>query len=187
VTPILENFARAERKWPRNAGIALGIVACAAAWYMARQKPSAQTAVPLPPPVRSAVHKAVSSVRPPSGNAAAPSSGLPAFIPANGRDNAYALRNPGWERYAGTDYECRVFRENKRIKAIQVLATDQRGLDENLLKKALAELVGNDQYQVLSRERVKGYLIVRGSIVGKADLMLYNQDAKLHAFVLSLN
>ncbi|MDR3578521.1 MAG: hypothetical protein P4L44_01015 [Oryzomonas sp.] len=187
MAPFMENIELPGRKWKLRAGIALAIVVCAAAWYLLRRNQMAETAVPLPPPVPTAVHKAVSSVRPPLGNAAAPSPKLPAFIPADGRDSAYATRHPGWERYAGTGYECRVFRENNRIKAVQVLPDNRQSLDEKLLKKVLAELVGSDHYQVVSRERVRGYLIVRGSVAGKADLMLYNQDSKLHAFVVSLN
>lgn len=169
----------------RRAGIALAIVVCAAAWYMLQRKHVATTAVPLPAPVPTAVHKAISSVRPPLGKAAAQSPELPAFVPADGRDSAYATRNPGWERYEGTGYECRIFRENNRIKAVQVLSDNREGLDEELLKKVLAELVGNDHYQVASRERDRDYLIERGSVAGKADLMLYIQNSKLHAFVVS--
>jgi hypothetical protein len=188
IAPFIENFEQPDRKWKRRAGIALAIVVCTAAWYLLRQKPMASTPVPLPTHVTAAVHKAISSVHPPPvGNAAAPKPALPAFVPANGRDSAYATSHPGWERYAGTGYECRVFRVNNRIKAVQVLAGNRQGLDEDLLKKVLAELVGNDHYRVVSRERVRGYLIERGSAVGKADLMLYTQNSKLHAFVVSLN
>lgn len=193
--PFIEDFELPDRRWMRRAGIALVIAVCVAAWYLLRQKPEAATAVPLPPPATAreqqkppllptVVHKAISSGRSPLGNTAAR---LPAFIPADGRDSAYAARHPGWERYAGTGYECRVFRENSRIKAVQVLSGKRQDLDEELLKKVLAELVGNDHYRVTSRERVVGYLIERGSVAGKADLMLYTQKSKLHAFVVSLN
>jgi hypothetical protein len=187
IAPFIENVEHPEMKWKRRAGIALAIVACTAAWYLLRQKQLPTIAVPLPTPVPTAVHKAISSVRPPLGKAAVPSPELPAFVPADGRDSAYATRYPGWERYAGTDYECRIFRENNRIKAVQVLSGNRQDLDEELLKKVLVELVGNDHYRVASRERVRGYLIERGSVVGKADLMLYIQNSKLHAFVVSLN
>jgi hypothetical protein len=195
IHPSIENFELPDGRWRRRAGIALAIAACAAAWYLLRQKPGAIIAVPLPsppaateqrkqPPAPTVVHKALSSVRAPLGNAAAP---LPAFIPADGRDSAYAAQHPGWERFTGTDYECRIFRENNRIKAVQVLSAQWQSLDRELLKKVLAELVGNDRYQVTSRERVKEYLVERGNVVGKADLMLYSQKSKLHAFVVSLN
>jgi flagellar FliL protein len=187
IAPFIKNFELPDRKWKRRAGIALAIVACTAAWYLLRQKPVALTAVPLPTPVPTAVHKAISSVRPPLENAAAPSPELPAFVPAAGRDSAYATRHPGWERYAGTGYECRIFRENNRIKAVQVLSVERQNLDEELFKKALAELSGNDHYQVISREHDGDYLIVRGSVAGKADLVLYTRKSKLHAFVVSLN
>jgi flagellar FliL protein len=190
MAPFMENIFQPQGNWKRRAGIALAVVVCivvsTAAWYLLRKKRISETSVP-PARVPTAVHKAISSVRPPLGNTAAPSPKVPAFVPADGRDNAYAIRHPGWERYAGTGYECRVFRENNRIKAVQVLSDNRQSLDEKLLKKVLAELVGNDHYQVVSRERVRGYMIVRGSVVGKADLMLYNQDSKLHAFVVSLN
>ena len=197
IAPFIENFKQPDRKWKLCAGIALTIVVCTAAWYLLTRKPVVPTHVPLPltaatteqrkpTPVPTEVHKVNSSVSPPVGNVAAPSPKLPAFVPADGRDSVYAIRHPGWERYAGTSYECRVFRENNRIKAVQVLSGNRQGLDEVLLKKVLAELVGNDQYQVASRERVRGLLIERGSVVGKADLMLYTQNSKLHAFVVSL-
>jgi len=180
IASFIENFEPPQRKWRRRAGIALAIAAGIAAWYVLRKNPAS----PIPAPT--AVHKAVSSAALPPANAAAPSPEAPSFCPAEGRDSAYALRNPGWERYAGTSYECRVFRENNRIKAVQVLSGNGQNLDEKLLKKVLSELAGNDRYRVVSREHANGYLIQRGDVDGKADLMLYNRGSKLHAFVVSL-
>jgi len=195
IHPFINNFELPARRWRRRAGIALAIAICATACYLLWQKPETSIATPSPPPTAAAgqqsqapaptaAHKAVSSARPPLGYAASP---LPEFIPANGRDSVYATRNPGWERYAGADYECRIFRENNRIKAVQVLPTQRRSLDGGLLRKVLGELVGDARYRVTSREHVREYLVERASVADKADLMLYNKKSKLHAFVISLN
>jgi len=108
---------------------------------------------------------------------AAPSPKLPAFGPADGRDSVYAIRHPGWERYAGTSYECRVFRENNRIKAVQVLSGNRQGLDEVLLKKVLAELVGNDQLPGSLPGTRKGFTDRAWQCGRQADLMLYTQNS----------
>ncbi|GFE61471.1 hypothetical protein [Geobacter sp. AOG2] len=183
IAPFIESFELPDRRWRRRVGIALAMATCAVAWYLLRQKPGAATKLQKPAPVAVAIQKTASSVHHPIGNTDAP---LPAFIPADGRDNVYTARHPGWERYAGADYECRIFRENNRIKAVQVLPAKRQSLDEEFLKKVLTELVGNDHFRVTSRENVQDYLIERGSVADKADLMLYIRKSKLHAFVVSL-
>ena len=199
LVPFPENFEQPGRKWKRGAGIAIAVIFCTTAWYLLRQRPLASTHVPLPPPaatseqpkpaapVPTEVPKPIPGMPPSDAKAAAPAPDLPAFVPADGLDSAYAARHQGWERYKGTDFECRIFREKNRIKAVQVLSGNRQGLDEKLLKKVLAELVGNDHYKIAGRERINGYLMERGSVAGKADLMFYIQNSKLHAFVVSLN
>jgi flagellar FliL protein len=185
--PPLETFQQPRTKWRTTICIAvvLAIVSGAVAWRLPRKNPP-----PAPAPtvaVPTVVHHAVSSAARPVAKAVAPAPGLPAFVPAAGRDSAYAARNPGWERYAGPEYECRLFRENNRIRAVQLLPGNRPGLDAALLNNVLAELAGDAHYLVAARENAKGYRILRGSIPGKADLMLYYRGAKLHAFVVSLN
>ncbi|QEM68032.1 hypothetical protein FO488_07580 [Geobacter sp. FeAm09] len=198
IAPFIEGFELPGRRRKRWAGIALAVMACvvAGAWYLLRPNPGVLAVVrppsppasagqPKPAPGPAGAQTAISSARPsPAGPAAAP---LPAFVPAHGRDSRYAARHPGWERYAGPHYECRIFREKDRIKAVQVLAVKAPRLDEALLKTVLTELAGSGTYRVTSRERVAGYEVERGQADGGADLLLYRRGAKLNAIVVSLN
>lgn len=198
IAPFIESFEMPDRRWKRWAGTALVVMVCAAAgaWHLLRQKPEAVTAVhpsslpasgnqPKPVPVPAVVHTAASSARPsPPPPVVRP---LPVFVPADGHDSHYAARHPGWERYTGTRYECRIFREKGGIKAVQVLAGKQPSLDEGVLKRVLTELAGSTTYRTTSRERVAGYEVERGQMDGRADLMLYRKNSKLHAIVVSLH
>lgn len=178
----------------------------AAGWYLAASRPVAvknssrpapklQSPAVLPPaPVRSTPPQpqtaAVAIVQKPASSARKPSSARaakpPSFIPEKGRDVAYSRQKPGWERYVGMEREIRVLRSGGRIKIVQVLSVRQHAISDAFLKSALSELMGSSDYTVTSREQKEGFLILRGNIGRKAEIVIYTQRSKVMAFAISV-
>lgn len=203
-----EKNYRAQRssRWRALAVIALLLVSLAGgSWYLVSRAPQripsflmpvlsrvipqgVQSSPPAPPAPSGA-----QAVRPPSPAPAPPKSPppaarpLPAFIPAEGRDEAYSAQKPGWERYQARRAEYRLFRSGDAVKALQVIASGSRPLSERLLNDALKGLAGSTRFQVLSRETKDGFRITRGKIAGKGDVLLYRRKGALRAFVITLD
>jgi len=112
---------------------------------------------------------------------------LPSFIPIAGLDPAFAEKNPGWERYVGAGSEFRLFRENGKLKAVQVKADKGKIVSEPLLNSILVELAGSAAYHVNSQENKLGFQVLNATINGKAELLIYRNKSAVHAFVVSLN
>jgi len=112
---------------------------------------------------------------------------LPSFIPIAGLDPAFALQNAGWERYAGAGVEYRLFRENGKLKAVQVKAEKGHVISDPLLQSILAELTGSAEYHVKSRENKLGFQVSTAHVNGKAEMLIYRKKTAVHAFVVSLD
>jgi len=111
---------------------------------------------------------------------------LPAFIPAEGHDKKFSANNPGWERYLGKKIEYRMFRENGRIKAVQIIANKGDALPQSLVKAVLTELTGSADYETTSTENKSGLQLVRGIATQKNDLLFYSKDSKVLALVVTI-
>lgn len=195
-----ENYRSESLLSRRTVIIVLVCAVCAVGgWYLVKQKPqqlrlfqqrflpsswmkqSATTlpiAVPAPP-----VQKPVSApVMPP-----AIISQLPSFIPKDGHDSSFALKNPGWERYVGKLNEFRVFSAQGRIQAVQVLAGKEAAISEPLIISVLKELLGNSKYQITSRTTKSGVRVDSGRIQNKGEVKFYRQNGFVKAFVVSVN
>lgn len=172
--------------------------AIAGGWYLVSRKPHPLSSLkppvmPVPAPASKQPSTSAQTVQPvqkspqPQAAPSAAPAKLPAFIPLDGHDSSYAIKNPGWERYVGTNNEIRVFSADGSIKAVQVLSTKGSILPESFLKSVLVELVGSADYQVNSRESKAGFLVQRGTVPQKADVLIYKKRGSLRAFVVSLN
>ena len=87
-------------------------------------------------------------------------------------------------------YEYRVFRSGDKIKVVQVLAgIGTQTVDNKFFTTVLKEFIGNVDYSVSSQEQKQGYLVQRGSVGQKADLLVYRlkKTGRIRAFVVSLN
>ena len=182
------------------------IVLAAAGWGLIKQKPdllsfstkmktapaapALESGKPIAEPVgkqATALQKPVSTGRKPAG---ALTSALPSFMSSATRDPSFVAQEPGWERYVGKIYEYRIFRSDGNIKVYQVLAgIGTQTVNDSFLVTVLKEVVGNADYSVNSRERKQGYLIQRGRVGQKADLLIYRskKSGGIRAFVVSLN
>ena len=112
---------------------------------------------------------------------------LPTFIPKDGHDSSFALKNPGWERYVGKLNEFRVFSAQGRIQAVQVLAGKDAAVSESLILSVLQELVGSSKYQITSRSTKSGVRVDSGKIQNKGEVKFYRQNGSVKAFVVSVN
>lgn len=144
-------------------------------------KESVKANLPLPVTAAPVVQQAISTTQRPATDA------LPSFIPLAGHDRAFSLQKPGWERYVGTDSEFRIFLSNRKLKAVQVLATDGHVISESRLKSILIELTGTGEYSISSHEEQFGFQVSRATVNPKADLLIYRKESAVHAFVVSLD
>lgn len=191
------NYYSSSGGWKRNLTIAtfLALSFGGVFWYIFKQKPHLLAFIPSPSAPSVAVPSVVAPPRPVIAVQKTVStpiqkpkeSVLPTFIPKSGVDAAYALNNPGWERYVDATLEYRLFRVADRIKAIQVLGVNKQVISEQKLKTVLSELLGENQYKEKSSEQKHGYRVTQAVVGNKADLLIYRKKAALRAFVVSLN
>lgn len=147
-------------------------------------EPKVQPPVPLP-----AVGPPVTTTPPAAPPAQAlPAPALPKFVrmqnatpdPAYGRDHA------GWERYLTPAMEFKLFRENGKLQALQVLDREGAGISPRLFSTAMEELTGVRDYQTESREVKGGYLVKKGRLASGSRIIIYKdlQDEQLQGFVI---
>ncbi len=173
----------------RGVVIAVSCVICVATvWYLVKLNPQlinslkrrfmpVFVAKPVPAPVVVPVQKPVP----------APVPAVPAFIPKNGYDASFAVKNPGWQRYVGTGNEFRVFKTDAHIQAVQVLAVKDAPVFESLLKSVLQELAGSAEYSITSRSTKAGVQIESGTVQNKGEIIIYRKNRVIKAFVVSVN
>lgn len=113
---------------------------------------------------------------------------LPSFIPLQAVDTAYSRMHPGWVRYYDQQREFLVFSEKGAIKAVQIIACKEGGINGDFFSSALKELCGVETLKVTARREKDGYDVEEGKIGDNLEFILYK---KLHtgivmAFVVSL-
>jgi flagellar FliL protein len=133
-----------------------------------------------------AENRAVKSPPPPPSTTARPAS-LPDFIPRYTLDKQFSIANPGWERYKGRVTEFKVLREDKTIKAIQVIDRGGNGVPESFMKAALRQVAKAPSYATDSSEKKDGYDVQRGNVSDTIKVVYYRDEdgGKLRAFVLT--
>ena len=169
-------------------------------WYFVKQNPGfpasmKQQTIPVVKPTPAPVASPPLQAAQPAPNEQKPAQAavekppvppLPIFIPRNGHDKLFADKNPGWERYADEQVEFRVFSADGKPKAFQILAIRDNVIPESLVKTVPAELAGSADYQISSRENKSGFLLLRGTVAHKADVLFYKKGSTVRAFVVSL-
>lgn len=195
-----DDIYRSESRRARRLVIAAAVLLCIVAiagWYFVKRTSGVpkQRAIPVakPTPVPavnqqlSAAQPAPTEQKPAQATIVKPAAPpLPTFIPRDGHDTLFAAQNPGWERYIGRQIEFRVFSAGEKLRAVQILATAGNVIPDALVKTVLTELAGSADYRISSRETKSGFLVLRGSVVQKADVLFYKRGSKVRAFVVSL-
>lgn len=203
-----ENYHSQSGVWKRLAIIVVVLIGFGAGgWVLLKQKPGllsfatsntkSSPALPSDPVKSSAVSVAQTPVAPqrPVSTAVlkpdnAGAAKLPSFISSARRDLPYSAQNPGWERYIGKVYEYRIFRSGVDIKAVQILAGGaSQSVNDKFLLTVLKEFTGSDHYSVVSKDQKQGYLVLRGNVGAKADLLIYRsiKSGGIRGLVVSLN
>jgi hypothetical protein len=191
-----ENYRSESMLFRRTFVIALVCAFCAVGgWYLVKQKPQLisslkQSFVSPSEPRRAAV--LVPATAPAQKPVPSPvpqplkNPPLPAFIPEDGHDSSFALKNPGWERYVGKRNEFRVFSVSGRIQALQVLAVKDTSISDSWLKSVLQEFAGSQKYQITSRSTKAGVRVESGRVGNKGEIMIYRKNGEVKAFVISI-
>ncbi|MFA7059331.1 MAG: hypothetical protein WC156_00770 [Pedobacter sp.] len=189
-----ENYHSQASTWKRLAIVVIVVIGLGAGgWALIKQKPillSFKTKMPTSPPVSTPIKSKEVAAIPVGKPVGATTLPLPSFIPTTRRDVLFTTKNPGWERYVGKMYEYRVFRSGDKVKVVQVLAgIGTQTVDNKFFTTVLKEFIGNVDYSISSQEQKQGYLVQRGSVGQKADLLVYRlkKTGRIRAFVVALN
>jgi len=113
--------------------------------------------------------------------------GLPTFIPRGTPDITYAAAHPGWERYTGNGLEYLVFRENNRIRAIQVIAGAEGEISDAYLKMCVRQTTGREDCDSWVRDKRDDFLVEKGTLRNKGELAVYRKmpEGTIRGFVLT--
>lgn len=114
---------------------------------------------------------------------------LPSFIPSVAPDSAYATAHPGWERYATDGIEYLVFRENHKIRAIQVIAGSEGKISESFIRMCIRETTGLPNGENWVREKRDDFIVEKGILRDKGEAVVYRKmpEGEIRGIVLTFN
>jgi hypothetical protein len=114
---------------------------------------------------------------------------LPAFIPAGIPDNAYAAAHPGWERYEAGGLEYLVYRENGRIRALQVIAGTEGKISDEFLRMCIRVSTGLDDGSNWIREQRADFRVEKWTLPNKGEVAVYRKmpEGEIRGFVITLH
>jgi len=138
-------------------------------------KQASQAPAPAPPPSA----PAPSAVTPTAVE-------IPSFVPVSGRDPGYAKVHPGWERYRGAGVEFRLYRQQGRLKVVQVIALHGKTIPEAQVTKIVKVLTGSENRTVSSHTNKGGYLREVGKIAGNNEIVIYRKGSVIRGVVITL-
>lgn len=113
---------------------------------------------------------------------------LPSWVVPGSLDPSYQAEHPGWERYLMPDYDVRIFREGTRIKAMQVIARNDKALSGAFVRSVLDELGYEGSMPAGTERKKEDFLVGNVMLDGFAELVTYRKDkaSDLKAFVLEM-
>jgi len=114
---------------------------------------------------------------------------LPAFIPTGLPDRAYAAAHPGWERYVAGGLEYLVYRENGRIRALQVIAGTEGTISDEFLRMCIRVSTGLDDGNNWIREQRADFQVEKGTLLNKGEVAIYRKmpEGEIRGFVITLH
>jgi hypothetical protein len=114
---------------------------------------------------------------------------LPAFIPTGIPDRAYAAAHPGWERYVAGGLEYLVYRENGRIRALQVIAGTEGTISGEFLRMCIRGSTGLDDGSNWIREQRADFQVEKGTLPNKGEVAIYRKmpEGEIRGFVITLH
>lgn len=110
---------------------------------------------------------------------------LHGLISGKSLDKSYSSTHPGWIRYVGYDSESRIYHQDDKIKAIQLLDRSGDGLSADMVG-VVETLSGKPVFDPETTEAREGFFIQRGSLSDKTKIIYYrDMDSRnLRAIVL---
>jgi len=102
-----------------------------------------------------------------------PAATLPSFVPQAGKDAEFSRKNPGWERYKGNAVEFRLYREQGRLTAVQIISRGKKGLSEGLVTRAVRELTGSEVRTITGRQQKGGLLVEEARLARSSQILIY--------------
>ncbi|QWV98147.1 hypothetical protein KP003_02410 [Geomonas nitrogeniifigens] len=165
----------------------LGIVVALGVVFWQRSKPEPVPPTPRPAPAPAAVAPAPPAPAPAPATEQAESK-LPGFVPKVPADAAYAAAHPGWELYRGDRKQFRIYREQGKVRAIQVLAEGDGDLNENLPGSFFKEATGGDLPGKAGAREQDGLAIETRKAKDGAEIAIYREKAnrRIRGLVLQL-
>jgi hypothetical protein len=114
---------------------------------------------------------------------------LPAFIPAGLPDKPYAVAHPGWERYEAGGLEYLVYRENGRIRALQVIAGTDGKISDEFLTMCIRVSTGQGDGSNWVREQRADFQVEKGTLPNRGEVAVYRKipEGEIRGFVLTLH
>jgi hypothetical protein len=112
---------------------------------------------------------------------------IPSHVLMASPDPGYSATHPGWQRYETEALDYRVFREGKKVKALQVIARREKAITAAFFDSFLNEIANKEPFRVQSSE-TRGASFVEKGVVGKrAEVVVYRKRpaGEIEAFVVA--
>ena len=112
---------------------------------------------------------------------------LPSNILSASPDHGYSATHPGWQRYETEALDYRVFREGKKVKALQVIARREKAITAAFFDSFLNEIANKEPFRVQSSETRGASFVEKGVVGKKAEVVVYRKKpaGEIEAFVVA--
>ncbi|MCK7514631.1 MAG: hypothetical protein MZV70_68645 [Desulfobacterales bacterium] len=80
---------------------------------------------------------------------------IPSFIPKDRLDSVFSSGSPGWSRYLSDNHEYRIFKEDGKLRAVQVIAGSGHDISVAELSLFIQELFGKDNLRPVGMVKEK--------------------------------
>ncbi|QWV94131.1 hypothetical protein KP004_02775 [Geomonas oryzisoli] len=185
--PAFDAGSGASRRKPAGVAV-LGVLVVALGvvfWPRSKQEPAPPA--PRTSPAPAAVVPAPAAVAPAPATEQAAGK-LPGFVPKVPADAGYAASHPGWELYRADGKQFRIYREQGKIRAIQVVADGEASLHESVMGSYFKEATGTDLPGKGATREQDGLAIETRKIKDGAEIAIYREKAnrRIRGLVLQL-
>jgi hypothetical protein len=102
-------------------------------------------------------------------------------------DPEYSAAHPGWQRYETNALEYRVFREGKKVKAIQVISKRENAITAAFFDSFINEIADKEPFRVQSHETRGASFVEKGVVSKRAEVVIYRKRpaGEIKAFVVA--
>lgn len=115
---------------------------------------------------------------------------LPSFIsPSALADREYPITHPGWGRYVADGIEYLLYRDQGRIRAIQIIAVAEGKISDAFVRMCIRETTGLPDGENWVRETRDDFQVEKGTLRGKGEVAVYRKmpEGEIRGVVLTFN